>query len=85
MLGRVSSLDFFVSIALMPVSMAIAAPVSQWIGLTTTFVIAGIAPVPVAAIAFFLARLQHDEIANPLRDGPTVVEVMSSPSAGSDQ
>ena len=29
LLGRVSSLDFFVSIALMPVSMALAAPVSD--------------------------------------------------------
>lgn len=81
MLGRVSSLDFFVSIALMPVSMAIAAPVSEWIGLTTTFVIAGIAPVPVAAVAFFGARLQHDEIAHPLRDGPVTVEVVTTAEA----
>lgn len=68
MLGRVSSLDFFVSIALMPVSMAIAAPVSEWIGLTATFVVAGVAPVPIAAIAFFWAKLRDDEIAHPLRD-----------------
>ena len=32
MLGRVSSLDFFVSLAFMPVSMAIAGPVSELIG-----------------------------------------------------
>ena len=33
MLGRVASLDFFVSLSLMPVSMALAGPVSEAIGL----------------------------------------------------
>ena len=33
LLGRVSSLDFFVSLALMPVSMALAGPVGEWIGI----------------------------------------------------
>ena len=33
MLGRVSSLDFFVSLALMPISMAVAGPVGEAIGL----------------------------------------------------
>ncbi len=67
LLGRVSSLDFFVSAALMPVSMALAAPVSHLIGIGWTFVLAGLLPVP-AAIAFYLAaRLWTDEIAHPLR------------------
>ncbi|WP_020107128.1 MFS transporter [Nocardia sp. 348MFTsu5.1] len=82
MLGRISSLDFFVSIALMPVSMVIAAPVSELIGLTATFVIAGLVPVPLAAIAFFAFRLRDDEIANPLRDAPSVEELVS---VGSDK
>jgi hypothetical protein len=62
----------------MPVSMAIAAPVSQWIGLTATFVIAGIVPVPIAAIAYFWAKLSADEIAHPLRDEP-IIEVIATP------
>ena len=33
MLGRVSSLDFFVSLALMPISMAVAGPVGEAIGI----------------------------------------------------
>ncbi len=33
LLGRVASLDFFVSVSLMPVSMALAGPVSEAIGL----------------------------------------------------
>ena len=41
MLGRVASLDFFVSVSLMPVSMALAGPVSEAIGLRATFAIAG--------------------------------------------
>ena len=41
LLGRVSSLDFFVSLAFMPVSMALAGPVSELIGLTGAFLVAG--------------------------------------------
>jgi hypothetical protein len=66
LLGRVASLDFFVSVALMPVSMAVAAPVSHAIGLTATFVLAGLLPVPVAVIFYIAARLWRDEIDHPL-------------------
>ena len=57
MLGRVASLDFFVSVSLMPVSMALAGPVSEAIGLRPTFAIAGIAPVVFAVVAIVWARL----------------------------
>ncbi|MFT4126618.1 MAG: MFS transporter [Gordonia sp. (in: high G+C Gram-positive bacteria)] len=66
LLGRVASLDFFVSVVLMPVSMAMAAPVGHAIGLTATFVVCGLVPLPVAVVFFFAARLRQDEIANPL-------------------
>lgn len=66
LLGRVASLDFFVSVSLMPVSMALVGPVSAAIGLRTTFVIAGIVPVVVAVVAVLWAKLPQDEIANPL-------------------
>lgn len=68
LLGRVASLDFFVSVSLMPVSMALAGPVSDAIGLRNTFYIAGIVPVVVAVIAILWARLPADEVAHPLRD-----------------
>jgi MFS family permease len=71
MLGRVASLDFFVSISLMPVSMALAGPVSEAIGLRATFYIAGIAPGVFAALAIVLAKLPADELAHPLRDEET--------------
>ncbi|WP_217996937.1 MFS transporter [Nocardioides jensenii] len=66
MLGRVSSLDFFVSISLMPVSMALAGPVSQVIGVRETFYVAGVVPMVVAVVAVIWARLPQDELANPL-------------------
>ncbi|MPQ97084.1 MFS transporter [Modestobacter sp. I12A-02628] len=68
LLGRVASLDFFVSISLMPVSMALAGPVSEAVGLRTTFLVAGIVPPVVAVVATLWARLPQDEIAHPLRD-----------------
>jgi MFS family permease len=66
LLGRVASLDFFVSTSLMPVSMALAGPVSAAIGLRTTFVFAGIVPGVLAIIAILWAKLPRDEIAHPL-------------------
>lgn len=77
LLGRIASLDFFVSVALMPVSMAIAAPVSSAIGLTATFVLAGLLPVPIAWAFYLAARMWRDEIENPLVEvtPPTLVSV----------
>jgi MFS family permease len=69
MLGRVSSLDFFVSLAFMPLSMALAGPVSELIGVAATFLLAGLAPPVLAVIAIAAARLRADEIAHPL-DAP---------------
>jgi MFS family permease len=66
LLGRISSLDFFVSLSFMPLSMALAGPVSQLIGLTPTFLLAGLAPPVLGAIAILAWRLPADEIAHPL-------------------
>jgi MFS family permease len=74
MLGRVASLDFFVSVSLMPVSMALAGPVSEAIGLRATFAIAGIAPGIFAILAVLWARLPQDELAHPLRDDDAAAE-----------
>jgi MFS family permease len=64
--GRVSSLDFFVSLALMPVSMAIAGPAGTAFGLEAVFLVAGVAPVFLAAATLLLPRLDRDEVAHPL-------------------
>jgi MFS family permease len=69
LLGRVSGLDFFVSLSFMPLSMALAGTVSEVIGLTATFLIAGLAPPVLAVVATLAWRLPADEIAHPLDVG----------------
>lgn len=73
LLGRVSSLDFFVSLALMPVSMAVAGPAGELLGVPVTFVLAGLVPVFLATAAILGWRLPADEIAHPL-DAPAEPE-----------
>ncbi|KQZ07676.1 MFS transporter [Agromyces sp. Root1464] len=68
MLGRVSSLDFFVSLALMPISMAVAGPVGEWIGIAPAFLIAGVVSPLLAIGTLAIARLGTDELAHPLDD-----------------
>jgi MFS family permease len=70
LLGRVSSLDFFVSLALMPVSMAAAGPIGESLGLPLTFLVAGVVPVGLAVIAIVGWRLPADELAHPLDPEP---------------
>ncbi len=82
LLGRVSSLDFFVSIALMPVSMALAGPVGVAIGIPLTFIIAGAIPVPLAIITILAARMLRDEIENPLEGADSKIEPSSQEMLG---
>ncbi|WP_350274814.1 MFS transporter [Kribbella sp. HUAS MG21] len=64
--GRISSLDFFVSLLLMPVSMALAGPAGSVFGVTAVFAVAGIGPVIVSLLVVWLGRMPADEIAHPL-------------------
>ncbi|MDY6999631.1 MAG: tetracycline efflux MFS transporter Tet(V) [Actinomycetota bacterium] len=66
MLGRVSSLDFFVSLAFMPVSFAVVGPLSKVISMQTIFLAAGLGPMLLAAVAVWAARMWRDEVAHPL-------------------
>jgi hypothetical protein len=50
----------------MPLSMALAGPVSGAVGLTGTFLVAGLAPPVLALVAVLAWRLPADEIAHPL-------------------
>ncbi len=65
--GRVSSLDFFVSLALLPVSMALAGPAGDAFGITTVFIVAGLVPAILGPVALIAGRLHADEAAHPLR------------------
>ena len=66
MLGRVSSLDFFVSLSFMPLSMAVAGPLSKVVPVQLIFAAAGVLPIVLAAVALTAARMPRDEIAHPL-------------------
>ncbi len=66
LLGRVSSLDFFVSLALMPVSMALAGPVAEVLPVWVIFLVAGTVCPVVAVVAMVVARMPADELAHPL-------------------
>ncbi len=64
--GRISSLDFFVSLLLMPVSMALAGPAGALLGVPAVFIIAGVGPAVVCLLVVYFGRLPSDELANPL-------------------
>lgn len=66
MLGRISSLDFFVSLSLMPLSMAIAGPLAEVVPIPVIFIVAGATPIGLALLALWVARLRRDEIAHPI-------------------
>ena len=68
LLGRVSSLDFFVSLALMPVSMALAGPAAEVLPVWLIFLVAGTVCPVMAAVALVVARMPADELAHPLDD-----------------
>lgn len=81
LLGRVSSLDFFVSLALMPVSMALAGPAAEVLPIWLIFVVAGgVCPI-MAVIAMMVARMPADELAHPLDRSPEAERT----TAGGDQ
>jgi MFS family permease len=81
LLGRVSSLDFFVSLALMPVSMALAGPAAEVFPIWAIFLFAGgVCPV-LAVIAMIAARMPQDELAHPLDPAP-VAAVERTTAAG---
>ncbi len=70
--GRVASLDWFVSLALMPISMALAGPAGELVGLGPVFVATGVGCAATALVVLFGLRLREDERAHPLVDERTL-------------
>jgi MFS family permease len=66
LLGRISSLDFFVSLALMPVSMALAGPLGEIIPIWLIFLLVGLASPVLSVIAIACGRMLRNEIEHPL-------------------
>lgn len=67
MLGRISSLDFFVSLLLMPISMAVAGPVSQVVPPEAIFWGVALLTPALGVVAVFVGRMHRDQAKHPLR------------------
>ena len=73
LLGRVSSLDWLISISLLPVSFALTAPVAALIGARTTLVGAAIVGTAATAAALLIPGIR-DLTERPPRDGAAATE-----------
>ena len=72
MLGRIASLDFLVSISLMPISIALAGMLSTVLPYGIMFALAGLTPPILAVVLIAAARLRRDELAHPLQQAEHV-------------
>src|SRR5205085_16470 len=61
MLGRVSSLDWLISIGLLPISFALTAPVAAVVGVRATLVGAGLVGAGITLAALFLPGMRDIE------------------------
>jgi len=68
LLGRVTSLDWFVSTSLVPVSFALTGPVSAGLGAQTTLIAAGIAAAVATIVFLFVPGVRDTERDDSLRD-----------------
>ena len=64
LLGRVSSLDWLVSVSLIPVSFALTGPIADAVGVGPTLIGAGVLGVPATIFFLFLPGMRDSE-----RDG----------------
>ena len=70
LLGRVSSLDWMVSIGLVPVSYALTGPVAEGIGAGTTMVVAALAGAVLMGLLLFYPGVRDPEREAPLEPAP---------------
>jgi MFS family permease len=68
LLGRVTSLDWFVSTSLVPVSFALTGPVSAGLGAQTTLIAAGIAAAIATIVFLFVPGVRDTERDGSLKD-----------------
>ena len=65
-IGRVASVDMFISLALLPVSTAVVGPLADVVSVKAIFAVAAFVP-PVAAVAaFYTGRMRREELSHPL-------------------
>ena len=77
MLGRVSSLDWLISIGLLPLSFALTGPVSELVGAQTTLVLAGVAGAVVTFGGLLVPGVRTVE-RPPARDGVGALDAQAA-------
>ncbi len=77
MRGRARSVDWFASVAFVPLSFALTGPLSAALGTSTTLIVAGIAPAVATMIGYFAFRLSREETPLP-QDGELDPDVPTS-------
>jgi DHA3 family tetracycline resistance protein-like MFS transporter len=80
MLGRVSSLDWLISIGLLPISFALTAPVAAALGVRATLIGAGLLGAAITLAALFLPGMTAIE-GRVDRDGPPLGQKRVVPTA----
>jgi MFS family permease len=80
LLGRVSSLDWLISIGLLPVSFALTAPVAGLIGVRTTLVAAAIVGTAATAAALLIPGIRDIEGRTPRNDSAATGRSAPEPS-----
>lgn len=81
MLGRVSSLDWLISIGLLPLSFAVTAPVAGALGARATLVGAAVLGAAVTAGAFFLPGMRAIEERGDPTSGPGPLQSAGAPAS----
>lgn len=61
LLGRVTSLDWFVSTSLVPISFALTGPAAAWLGVKATLVAAGVAAATATILCLFVPGVRDTE------------------------
>jgi MFS family permease len=76
MLGRVSSLDWLISIGLLPLSFALTAPVTALLGARMTLVGAGVGGAAITLAALFLPGMRDIEREEPVAEPAPPVDIV---------
>jgi hypothetical protein len=76
LLGRVKSVDWLLSLGLVPLSFAITGPLAGWLGVNTVLLIAGITASALTALFYFLPGMRDTET-----PGHTSRVILSQPVA----
>jgi MFS transporter, DHA3 family, tetracycline resistance protein len=65
-IGRVASVDMFISLSLLPVSTAIAGPLAAAVSVKAIFAVSAFVPPVTAVVAYYAGRMRQEEHSHPL-------------------